>query len=70
MSFLERITIHPDIRGGKPCIKGTRITVHDILDYSAGGMSEEQILSDFQNLSSEDIQAVFEYAATQELSAP
>lgn len=57
MNYMDRISIDPEIRGGKPCIKGTRITVYDILEYLAGGMSEEQILSDFPNLSAEDIRA-------------
>ncbi len=66
MNFEERITINPDIRNGKPCIKGTRITVYDILEYFAGGMSEEEILSDFPVLSHEDIQSVFAFAAARE----
>ena len=61
MNFEERIIINPDIRSGKPCIKGTRITVYDILEYFAGGMSEEEILSDFPILSHEDIQSVFSF---------
>lgn len=66
MSFEERITINPDIRSGKPSIKGTRITVYDIFEYLAGGMSVDEILSDFPSLSREDIQAVFEFAAARE----
>lgn len=61
MSFEEHITINPDVRSGKPCIKNTRITVYDILEYLAGGMSEDEILSDFPSLSHEDIQAVFAF---------
>lgn len=57
MNYMDRIAIDPEIRGGKPCIKGTRITVYDILEYLAGGMSETQILSDFPSLSIEDIRA-------------
>ena len=66
MNFEERITINSDIRSGKPCIKGTRITVYDILEYLAGGMSKQDILSDFPKLSDEDIQAVFAFAAARE----
>lgn len=66
MDFNERITINPDVRSGKPCIKGTRITVYDILEYLAGGMSEAEILLDFPRLAHEDIQAVFAFAAARE----
>jgi len=66
MNFQQRITINPDIRSGKPCIKNTRITVYDILEYLAGGMTEEEILSDFPSLKHEDIQAVFAFAAARE----
>ncbi len=58
--------INPDIRSGKPCIKDTRITVYDILEYFAGGMSEQEILDDFPNLSHKDIQMVFAFAAARE----
>ncbi|MBF0264951.1 MAG: DUF433 domain-containing protein [Gammaproteobacteria bacterium] len=66
MNYKDYITINPDIRSGKPCIKGTRITVYDILEYLAGGMSEKEILDDFPNLSHEDIQMVFAFAAARE----
>lgn len=66
MSFGDRITVDPAIRSGKPCIKGTRITVYDILEYLAGGMSEDQILEDFPALSREDIRATLEFAAVRE----
>lgn len=66
MDIHDRITLNPDIRSGKPCIKDTRITVYDILEYLAGGMSEEDILADFPRLSHEDIQAVFAFAAARE----
>ena len=59
MNVEEHITINPDIRSGKPCIKGTRIMVYDILEYFAGGMSQEEVLEDFPSLTSEDIKAVF-----------
>lgn len=58
MDYLERIRIAPAVRSGKPVIRGTRITVGDILEYLASGMSPEEILADFPDLSSEDIQAV------------
>jgi uncharacterized protein (DUF433 family) len=66
MNFEERITILPGVRSGKPCIKGTRITVYDILEYLAGGMSEEQILKDFPSLTCEDIRACLAFAAARE----
>ncbi len=66
MNFEEYITINPEVRGGKPCIKNTRITVYDILEYLAGGMTEQEILSDFPSLTHEDIQAVFAFAAARE----
>lgn len=66
MSQLDRIVINPEIRGGKPCIRGTRITVYDILDYLAGGMTQEQLLSDFPNLTAYDILAVLEFVALRE----
>ena len=66
MSFDERITVNPAVRGGKPCIKGTRITVYDILEYLAGGMSEDEILSDFPSLGWTDVRAALEFAAARE----
>ncbi|MGF1612706.1 MAG: DUF433 domain-containing protein [Gammaproteobacteria bacterium] len=53
----------PDIRGGKPCIKGTRITVYDILEYLARGMSEAKILDDFPSLKQEHLRAALMFAA-------
>ena len=50
MNFEDHITINPDVRSGKPCIKGTRITAYDILEYLAGGMTESEILEDFPSL--------------------
>ena len=47
MDYRSRITIEPGKRGGKPCIRGLRVTVYDVLDYLAGGMSEDEILADF-----------------------
>jgi len=66
MSHLERISFDPAVRSGKPCIRGTRITVYDITEYLGGGMSEDQILNDFPSLRSEDIRAALEFAAARE----
>jgi uncharacterized protein (DUF433 family) len=66
MSYRDRITIEPGKRGGKPCIRGLRITVYDILSYLASGMSYEEILEDFPYLTREDILASLEYAAERE----
>ena len=66
MTWQERITISPDVRGGKPCIRWTRITVYDILEYLAGGMSEDQVLSDFPSLTREDVRAALAFAAARE----
>ncbi|WP_416274645.1 DUF433 domain-containing protein [Lamprobacter sp.] len=66
MNLEDRITIDPAIRSGKPCIKGTRITVYDVLEYLAGGLSEAELLEDFSDLSREDIQAVLAFAAARE----
>ena len=66
MNYLERITIEADKRGGKPCLRGLRITVYDILDYLAGGMTSEEILDDFPDLEREDIQAALAFAAERE----
>lgn len=66
MGWEQRITVNPAIRGGKPSIKGTRITVYDVLEYLAGGMSEDQILGEFADLTREDIRAVLAFAAARE----
>lgn len=66
MSCSERITVDPAIRSGKPIIRGTRITVVDILEYLAGGMTSEGILADFPELTAEDICAVRWFAAERE----
>jgi len=66
MSLEDRISIDSAVRGGKPCIKGTRITVYDILEYLAGGMAVDEILHDFPSLNREDIRAVLEFAAARE----
>ena len=66
MNYRERITIEPGKRGGKPCLRWLRITVSDILDYLAGGMSEDEILSDFPDLERDDIRASLAFAADRE----
>ena len=63
MDYSKVITIEPDKRGGKPCIRGLRITVYDVLGYLAAGMTHEQILSDFPYLTEDDIRACLAYAA-------
>ena len=60
------ITIEPGKRGGKPCIRGMRITVYDILSYLAAGMTQQEILADFPYLTEEDILASLSYAAARE----
>lgn len=60
------ITIEPEKRGGKPCIRGMRITVYDVLSYLAAGMTPEEILDDFPYLTKEDILACLSYAADRE----
>jgi len=67
------ITIEPGKRGGKPCIRGLRITVYDVLEYLASGMSEAEILADFPDLTSDDVRACLAFAADRErrlLSVP
>jgi len=66
MDWRERITIEPGKRSGKPCIRGLRITVYDVLEYLAGGMSETQILEEFPDLEPEDLRAVYGFAAERE----
>jgi uncharacterized protein (DUF433 family) len=66
MNYHEYITIEPGKRGGKPCIRGMRITVYDILEYLASGMSEDDILADFPDLTREDIRASLAFAADRE----
>ena len=63
MNYQERITIDPRIRSGKPCIRGTRITVSDVFDYLGGGMTVSGVLDDFPDIAPEDIQACFAFAA-------
>ena len=66
MRLDDYITITPGVRSGKPCIKGTRITVYDVLEYLAGGMTEAQVLADFPGLRPEDIRACLAFAAARE----
>ena len=66
MSYEDIITIEPGKRGGKPCIRGMRITVYDVLEYLAAGMSHGEILDDFPYLTEEDILACLRYAADRE----
>lgn len=66
MTYAGIITIEPGKRGGKPCIRGLRITVYDVLESLANGMTHEQILRDFPYLTNEDIQACLAFAADRE----
>jgi uncharacterized protein (DUF433 family) len=66
MDWRSRITFEPGKRGGKPCIRGLRIAVSDILEYLASGMSEDAILRDFPDLVHEDIRACLAFAADRE----
>ncbi|MFM7751901.1 MAG: DUF433 domain-containing protein [Opitutaceae bacterium] len=65
MSNLERITFNPGQCGGRPCVRGMRIRVKDVLDLVAAGVSNAEILSDYPDLEAEDIKACLEYAAAQ-----
>lgn len=66
MDYSKIVTIEPGKRGGKPCIRGMRISVQDILEYLAGGMTEDEILKDFSELTREDIKACLAFAADRE----
>lgn len=66
MSYMDILTVESDKRGGQPCIRGLRITVLDVLSWLAAGMKEEEILSDFPDLTHDDILAVLSYAADRE----
>jgi uncharacterized protein (DUF433 family) len=66
MNYQDLITIEPGKRGGKPCIRGMRMTVYDVLEYLASGMSHQEILADFPYLTEEDIRACLAYAADRE----
>lgn len=65
MKYFERITVNPNQCGGRPCIRGIRIRVKDVLDLLAAGVSEQVILKDYPYLEPDDIRAVLEYAAAQ-----
>jgi len=69
MNYQERITIESGKRGGKPCIRGMRITVYDVLGYLASGMTPQEILADFPYLTQEDILACLSFAAAREQHA-
>jgi uncharacterized protein (DUF433 family) len=66
MEYSQIITIDPGKRSGKACIRGTRITVYDVLDYLAGGMTHQEILDDFPDLTETDIRACLAFAADAE----
>jgi len=66
MDYRHLITLEPGKRGGKPCIRGLRITVYDVLEYLASGMSEDEILADFPDLNRDDIRACLAFAADRE----
>ncbi len=66
MDYRDRITIEPGKLGGKPCVRGLRIAVYDVLDYLAGGMTPEAIVADFPDLEVEDIRACLAFAADRE----
>jgi len=66
MQYQDIITIEPGKRGGKPCIRGMRITVYDVLEYLASGMTQQEILADFPYLTQDDILACLSFAAQRE----
>ncbi|OGT88913.1 MAG: hypothetical protein A2286_09860 [Gammaproteobacteria bacterium RIFOXYA12_FULL_61_12] len=66
MNYHDRITAEPGKRGGKPCVRGLRITVYDVLEMLAGGMTFEDIVADFPELERKDIQACLAFAADRE----
>jgi uncharacterized protein (DUF433 family) len=66
MDYMKIITIEPDKRSGKPCIRGMRMTVTDVLEYLAGGMTPEEIVDEFPDLTLEDIRACLAFAADRE----
>jgi uncharacterized protein (DUF433 family) len=68
-SSIQRITLEPGKRGGKPCVRGLRITVQDVLDWLASGRTETDILIDYPELAADDIRAVLSYAADRERHA-
>ena len=72
MDLLSLIDVRADVRGGKPCFLGTRITVYDVLEYLASGMSVDEIVADFPELTTEHVRAAIAFAALREhrLSTP
>lgn len=66
MDYSQIITIEPDKRSGQPCVRGLRIAVRDVLEYLAGGMTPQEIVADFPDLTLEDIQACLAFAADRE----
>ena len=66
MDYRERITVEAGKRSGKPCVRGLRITVQDVLEYLASGMSAQELLHDFPDLEKDDISACLAYAADRE----
>ena len=66
MDYHKYITIDPKKRGGKPCVRGLRITVYEVLDYLASDMTEDEILDDFPDLTREDLKACIAFAADRE----
>ena len=66
MDYRDYITIEADKRGDKPCVRGLRITVYEVLEYLASDMTEEEILSDFPDLTREDLKACIAFAADRE----
>jgi uncharacterized protein (DUF433 family) len=66
MDFHERVTINHAVRFGKPCVRGTRLTVGDVLSYLASGMKENELLKDFPQLTHDDVLACLAYAADRE----
>lgn len=66
MEWQKHISVDPAVRSGKPCVRGTRITVYDVLEYLAGGMTEGEILADFPDLKQDDIRACLAFAAARE----
>jgi len=65
MKYLDRITFNPEQCGGRPCIRGMRIRVKDVLEMLAEGVNEQEILADYPDLAAEDIRACLEFAAAQ-----
>ena len=66
MEYRDLITIEPGKRGGKPCVRGLRINVYDVLEYLASGMTEAQVRADFPDLTADDIRACLAFAADRE----